>query len=217
MNTLKETYNMKERMMLNQGLCQTNEYFTMAYKCLSILFAVSLIFGCNPNHSGDFVKLDAPLKEVLPKLTLEVPEEEDENGEPIVITVGDAFSGKGEYSIGNGETHEFQYNFFKQHVAEGHSYIFAVVSYNWGGSGTFYYLTAIDKTTLKGDKEYLLGDRVEIKKLATAKRPVTSDIVSMTYMDRDSETSMSEKPDKLIEYDFIIKDGELTTVKFVDM
>lgn len=202
--------------MLNQDLYQRFQKFSKVSAYLLILCAVSLILGCHQNRSKGFVKLDVPLKEVLPKVTLVVPEEEDENGQPIEIIVGDAFSGKGEYSIGNGETHEFQYNFYKQHVAEGPRYIFAVVSYNWGGSGTFYYLTAIDKTTLKGDKEYLLGDRIEIKKLTIAKRPVTSDIVSMTYMVRESGTSMSEKPDKLIETDFMLLDGKLTTVKFLD-
>ena len=210
--------------MLNQVLHQSFQKSSKVSVHLLILFSVSLIFGCNQNRSEDFIKLDAPLTEVLPKLTLVVPENkdengkpiEDENGKPIEIIVGDAYSGKGEYSIGNGESHEFQYNFFKQHVAEGPRYIFAVVSYNWGGSGTFYYLTAFDKTTLKGDKEYLLGDRIEIKKLTTAKRPVTSDIGSISYLVRETGTSMSEKPDKLIETDYIIQDGKLTTVKFVD-
>ena len=202
--------------MINQVLHQSFQKSSKVSVYLLILFAVSLIFGCNQNRSKGFVKLDAPLKEVLPKLTLVVPENEDENGKPIEITVGDTYSGKGNYSIGNGETHEFQYNFYKQHIAEGHRYLFAVVSYNWGGSGTFYYLTAFDKTTLKGDKEFLLGDRIEIKKLTTAKRPVISDIVSMTYMVRESGTSMSEKPDKMMEYDFMFHDGKLTTVKFLD-
>lgn len=202
--------------MLNQVLHQSFQKSSKVSVCLLILLSVLLIFGCNQNHNRHFVKLDAPLKEVLPKLTLVVPENEDENGQPIEITVGNAYSGKGEYSIGNGETHEFQYNFFRQHVVEAPRYIFAVVSYNWGGSGTFYYLTAFDKTTLKGDKEYLLGDRVEIKKFAIAKRPVISDIVSMTYMVRESGTSMSEKPDKLIETDFMFLDGKLTSVKFLD-
>ena len=207
---------MKDRGMLNQDLYQRFQKFSIVSVYLLILFAVSLIFGCHQNRSKGFVKLDAPLKEVLPKLTLVVPENEDENGKPIEITVGDAYSGKGKYSIGNGETHEFQYNFYKQHIAEGHRYLFAVVSYNWGGSGTFYYLTAVDKTTLKGDKEYLLGDRVEIKKITIHKRPVISDIVSMTYMVRETGTSMSEKPDKMMEYDFMFHDGKLTTVKFLD-
>ncbi len=202
--------------MLNQVLHQSFQKLSKVSVYLLILFAVSLLFGCNQNHSGNFVKLDAPLKEVLPKLTLVVPENEDENGQPIEIIVGDAFSGKGEYSIGNGETHEFQYNFFREHVVEAPRYIFAVVSYNWGGSGTFYYLTAFHKTTLKGDKEFLLGDRIEIKKLTITKRPVITDIVSMTYMVRESGTSMSEKPDKMMEYDFMFHDGKLTTVKFLD-
>ncbi len=181
-----------------------------------ILLSLIVIYGCNPTQSGDFIKLDAPLEEVLPKLTLVAPGENDENGKPIEFTVGDDYSGTREFSIGNGELHEFQYNFFKQHVVEGNRYIFAVVSYNWGGSGTFYYLTAFDKTTLRGEKQFLLGDRVVINNVASYKLPVTSDIISISYMVRESGTSMSEKPDKRIEQDFTIHQGKLTTIKFVD-
>ena len=207
---------MENRIVLNQALNQTFQNLSKASKYLLILFAVSIIFGCNQTQSGDFIKLDAPLKEVLPKITLVVPNRTDINGETLEITVGKKFSGKGEYSIGNGETHGFQYTFYKQHVVESNRYVFAVVSYRWGGSGRFYYLTAIDKTTLKGDKEFLLGDRVGINNLASKRLPVTSDIVSISYMIRESGTSMSEKPDKTVEQDFTIHQGKLMTIKFVE-
>ncbi len=161
-----------------------------------ILLSLIVIYGCNQTQSEDFVKLDAPLDEVLPKLTLVAPEENDENGKLIEFTVGDNYSGTRESSVGNGESHEFQYNFFKQHVVEGNRYIFAVVSYNWGRSGTFYYLTVFDKTTLKNVDSVLLGDRIEISSVSLTNR--NTDNVSIIYMDRESGTSMSENPDKKV-------------------
>lgn len=172
-----------------------------------ILLSLIVICGCTQTQSGDFAKLDAPLDEVLPKLTLVAPGENDENGKPIEFTVGDDYSGTREFSIGNGESHEFQYNFFKQHVVEGNRYIFAVVSYNWGGSGTFYYLTAFDKTTLKNVDSVLLGDRIEISSVSLPDR--NTDHVSIIYMDRESGTSMSENPDKKVDTGFAMHDGKL--------
>lgn len=203
--------------MFNQVLHKSLHILSKTCNILPILIAVSILLGCNQTKSGDFIQLDAPLKDVLPKITIVVPEQTDKNGDPLEITVGNLYSGKAEYSIGNGETKEFQYHFYKQHVVESNQYIFAIVSYNWGGSGTFYYLCSIDKTTLEGDKEFLLGDRVEINKLALKKLPVTSDIVTLNYMERESGTNMSEKPDKLIEQDFTILQGKLTAVKFVEV
>ena len=202
--------------MLNQVLHQSIHILSRTYQFLSILIAVSIIYGCNQTKSGDFVKLDAPLDDVLPKITLVVPNNTDINGDSIEITVGNSYKGKADYSIGNGETKEFQYHFYKQHVVESNKYIFAIVSYKWGGSGRFYYLSSIDKTTLKGEMEFLLGDRVEINKLALKKLPVTTDIVSLNYMEREIGTSMSEKPDKIIEQDFTIHQGKLVDIKFVE-
>ena len=172
-----------------------------------ILLSLIVIYGCNQTQSEDFVKLDAPLEEVLPKLTLVTPDEVDENGKPTEFTVGDAYSGTEEFSLGNGESHKFQYNFFKQHVVEGNRYIFAVVSYNWGGSGTFYYLSAIDKTTLKNVHSVLLGDRIGISSVSLTDRH--TDNVSIIYMDRESGTSMSENPDKRVNRGFSMHDGKL--------
>ncbi|MDE0084397.1 MAG: hypothetical protein OXU23_01695 [Candidatus Poribacteria bacterium] len=179
-----------------------------------ISLMIVLIYGCIQNRSKDFIKLDAPLRDVLPKITLVVPEEESKDGKPLEITVGSTFSGEGEYTVGAGETHKFTYTFHKKHVLEVNKYIYAVVSYNWGGTGTFYYLTAVDKTTLKGNQQFLLGDRVKIKNLAMTKRPMG--FVSLNYMGREPGTSMSEKPDKAIEQHFTIHQGKLMDVKFVD-
>ncbi len=175
---------------------------------------IVLIYGCNQNRSKDFIKLDAPLRDVLPKITLVVPEEKGKDGKPLEITVGSTFSGEGEYTVGAGETHKFAYTFHKKHVVEANKNIYAVVSYNWGGTGTFYYLTAVDKTTLRGVQTFLLGDRIKIKNLAMTKRPMG--LISINYMGRESGTSMSEKPDKAIEQYFTIHQGKLMDVKFAN-
>ncbi|MCY4402342.1 MAG: hypothetical protein OXD54_07195 [Candidatus Poribacteria bacterium] len=199
--------------MLYQVSQQICHILSKQHKYMLILLTIVLICGCNQRRGEGFVKLDAPLRNVLSKIILVVPDQVNEKGEPIEITVGNAYSGKGEYYIGDNQTHEFQYTFHNKHVVEGNKNIYAVVSYNWGGSGTFYYLTAVNKTTLKGDKVLFLGDRVEIKKLSMSKRPMG--FVSINYMGRESGTSMSEKPDKLITHDITFHQGKLTTIKVI--
>ncbi|MDE0484078.1 MAG: hypothetical protein OXI67_15985 [Candidatus Poribacteria bacterium] len=199
--------------MLYSRVHQISRYFLKTFILILISYLIVLVYGCNQNRSKDFIKLDASLRDVLPKITLIVPEEKGKDGKPLEITVGSTFSGEGEYTVGAGETQKFTYTFHKKHVLEGNKYIYAVVSYNWGGTGTFYYLTAINKITLKGDQEFLLGDRVRIKNLAMTKRPMG--FVSLNYMGREPGTSMSEKPDKAIEQHFTIHQGKLMDVKFV--
>ena len=79
----------------------------------------------NKLRNGDFVKLDEPLKDILPKITLIAPEEKNKDGNPLEVTVGSEFSGEGNYSIGGSETHKFQYTFLNQHAVEGNKYIYA--------------------------------------------------------------------------------------------
>lgn len=191
----------------------SNPLHYMSLKILKgvlILFLVGGIYGCKQNQDKDSVKLDAPLEDILPRITLIAPAKKDSNGEPIEITLANTLSGEGEYSIGQGETHGFRYSVFKQHTVEGSKYIFTVVSYNWGGSGTFYYLTAIDKTTLKSVDEFLLGDRVEIKSVALSHQ--NSDSVSVSYMDRETETAMAATPDKKMEKHLEMDQGKLKEV-----
>ena len=166
------------------------------HKLVLILLVVVIIYGCNQNRSKktfkDLVNKDsfASLEDMLPQIVLIAPEQQDKNGQPLEITVGNTFSGEGEYGIGGGETHGFRWTLFNQHAVGGNRYIFAVASYNWGGSGTFYYLTAVDKTTLKSVSEVLLGDRVKIENV-TLIAPGT-DTVSVNYMDRESGTAMAD-------------------------
>lgn len=200
--------------MFNSRVHQISRNLLKTFILILISCMVVMISGCNQNRSKNFIKLDVPLKDVLSKVILVVPDHENEKGDPLEITVGSKFSGKGEYTLEENQIQEFQYKLHKKHVLEGNMHIYAVVSYNWGGTGTFYYLTAVDKTTLKGDQVFLLGDRVEIKNLVMTKRRIG--YVSINYMGRESGTSMSEKPDKTIKQHFTFHQGKLVDVKFLD-
>lgn len=200
--------------MLYSRVHQFSRNFLKVFTLVLISLMIVLIYGCDQNRGRNFVKLNAPLRDVLPKITLVVPEEKGKDAKPLEITVGSTFSGEGEYTVGAGETHKFTYTFHKKHVLEVNKYIYAVVSYNWGGTGTFYYLTAVDKTTLKGIQTFLLGDRVEIKNVSMFK-PYRGDYVTVNYKGRESGTSMSEKPDKSIEQHFLIHQGKLTDFQMI--
>ncbi len=97
-----------------------------------------------------------------------------------------------------------------QHAVEGNRYIYTVVSYNLGGSGTFYYLTAIDKSSLKSVSEVRLGDRVQITSLALS-FPRT-DTVAINYKDREKGTAFTESPDKDVSKHFHIEQSKLSQV-----
>lgn len=180
------------------------------YKILLVLFFAVMISSCNQNPGDDFVKLDAPLEDVLPKITVIVPEEQDKDGKALEIIVGETFKGKAEYLISNGETHELEYSLLNKHAVEGNRHIYTVVAYNLGGSGTFYYLTAIDKSTLKSVDEVLLGGRVQITSLDFRfgyRTPVT-----ITYKDRELRTAFTKKPDKDVIKHFSMEQSKLSQV-----
>ncbi len=181
--------------MINQVVdCRKSRKPTMTYRIILIFCAAILFYGCNQNQNSDFVKLDAPLEDSLKKITLTVPDEEDKDGKPLEITVGETHSGKAEYSISDDETSELEYTLLSKHAVEGNKYVFTIASYSFGGTGTFYYLTAVDKSTLKSVNEVLLGDRVRINSLKLD-LPNT-DTVTVNYMDRDTGTAFAQDPDK---------------------
>ena len=187
------------------------------HQLLLILLAVVVIFGCNQNpdkkpmKDSDKTDGDTSLEDVLPKITLIAPEDyQDKNGQPLEIIVGKTYNGNGEYLVKEGETHGFSYTFFKQHVVEGKKFIFAVAAYNWGGSGTFHYLTAVDKTTLKSVSQVFLGDRVKIEQVALT--APSTDTVSINYMDKEFGTAFTDTPDKAVEKHFKMDQKELKEV-----
>ena len=187
------------------------------HQLLLILLAVVVIFGCNQNRDKETTKDsdktdgDTSLEDVLPKITLIAPEDyQNKDGQLLEIVVGNAYSGKGEYLLEEGETHGFSYTFFKQHAVEGKKFIFTVAAYNWGGSGTFHYLTAVDKTTLKSVSQVLLGDRVKVESIALT--APNTDTVSINYMDRETGAAMASAPDRAIEKHFKMDQGQLEEV-----
>lgn len=181
--------------MINQVVdSRKSSKTTMTYRIVLIFCTAFLIYGCNQNQSKDFVKLDASLQESLKKITLIVPDEEDKDGNPLEITLGETHSGKAEYSISGDETSELEYTLLSKHAVEGNKYVFTIVSYSLGGTGTFYYLTAVDKSTLKSVHEVLLGDRVSINSLKL--NMPNTDSVTINYMDRETGTAFTEDPDE---------------------
>ncbi len=180
------------------------------------LFSVAIVFaaGCNQRTAtqktgAGFVKLNTSLEDALAKVTLIVPEMSgDESGTPIEVVVGAAFTGEGMYDIGGGETHGFRYTLLSQYAVEGNRYLFVPVGYNWGGSGTFFFLTAVDKATLKSVSEADLGDRVRVQKAALASP--RSDSVAITYLARGDYGVYD--PSKAVEIRFKMVDSRLQEV-----
>ena len=184
--------------------------YVVRYKCNSLNYGILIIFGliilsCNQNK--EFIELDASLEDIIPKIILITPEKNDHTGKKIEITIGETHSGEGEYAISGIETHKFTYKLHNEYVVEGNKYIYVIVSYNWGGSGTFYYLTAVDKTTLKSVDEIFLDDRIEVNdfQLTTP----WSDSVSLTYLVRSSNVPMAAPPDKEVNMKYRMSESKL--------
>ena len=182
-----------------------SQYKIRIMSCLIFLLTCLLIWGCN--QKKEFIELDAPLEDIIPKIILITPEKNDHTGKKIEITVGETFSGEGEYAISGIESHKFTYKLYNQYVVEGNKYIYVIASYNWGGSGTFYYMTAVDKTTLKSVDEIFLGDRIEVN--AFELTTPNSDAVSLTYMVRSSGVPMAAPANKKVEMQYKMSQSKL--------
>lgn len=161
------------------------------YKVLLVFFFAVMLSSC---AAKNFVKLDAPLAEVLPRITVIVPERQDKDGKPLEVIIGKTLKGKVEY-LSDGETHELEYALLNEHVVEGKKYIVTVVSYNFGGEGRFYYLTGIDKSTLRSDGEVLLGDLGDrVKIISLISRGTEKDTVDIRYTNREQRKAFAENP-----------------------
>ncbi len=193
--------------MFNSSSDQISQNFLKVLILALGSLMIVLIHGCNKNHEKDFVKLDAPLKEILPQIKLTLWEE------GVEITVGNTYSGIKEYVIESGidkGTIKCRYHLFDQHTVEASRYIFTVVSYNEGGSGTFYYLTAIDKTTLKSVDHVSLDDRITLKSVDLTEHH--GDTVSVKYLTRGAGTSAAQEPNVNVEVHFEMDQGKLKAV-----
>lgn len=154
-----------------------------------ILFLPIILCFLACGKSISFFELNAPVEDVLPQAVLTVP---NEFGYSIEITIGNKKSrhrpyfyyGQSQYTADAESTHTFDYLVYYTYAVETNRYIFVPVAYGWGGSGIFYYLTAIDKMTLKGVTAAYLGDRVKIDRVKVVDRGV--DTVSVTYIEREA-------------------------------
>lgn len=197
--------------MLYLNVCPVLRKGLPILKLALIPLVFVLISSCNKNRGNDvsqeFVKLDAPLEEVLSKITLLIPSSENENGQRVEMTVGSTYTGKYVPPNPLGESDRIRYDFLKQHAVEGNRYIFVVVAYNTGGSGVFYYITAVDKSTLKSVDEIFLDDQPKIEQVVLT-TPRT-DTVSVTYIER---LGAKHDPINTRQKHFVINQGQLQEV-----
>ena len=176
-------------------------YFQQVIRTRYILFLLMPVCLLSCGKSVNFIKLDAPVTTILPDVMLTVPElTATEQGHPIEFVIGneknqyqsDVFYGQSGYKDTQGELQTFDYLVHFSDVVQTDKYIFVPVGYSWGGTGLFYYLTAIDKLTLVGVNSAYIGDRVKIVNLKVI--DTGTDTVAITYIEHYAgNTYPSEK------------------------
>ena len=163
-----------------------------------ILFLFTTLYLLSCSKRVDFIKLNAPIKSILPQATLTVPEvKATEQGHPIQFVVGigknqyqsGIYYGQAWYKNSEGSQHNFDYLVHFSDAVQTDKYIFVPVGYGWGGSGVFYYLTAIDKRNLIGMNSAYIGDRVKIINVKVI--DTSTDTVSITYIKREAGDTYS--------------------------
>ncbi len=169
-----------------------------------ILFLFITLYLLSCSKRVDFIKLNAPMKSILPQATLTVPEvKATEQGHPVQFVVG---IGKKQYQAGiyygqtwyknsGGVPHIVNYLVHFSDAVQTDRYIFVPVGYSLGGTGVFYYLTAIDKRNLIGMNSAYIGDRVKIINVKVI--DTGSDAVSITYTERNTYPSVNKRVKKL--------------------
>ena len=167
-----------------------------------LLLIIISILGCG--KSTYLTQLDTQYENILSEVTLIAPDlEANADGDLIEFKVGnnknqydaleDKYSddnfyyGEGKYYGTSGEMHTFSYFFHYPYAVAGGGFIFVPVGYSWGGSGVFYYLTVIDKTTLISVNTVYLGDRINIVRVDLIESP--TDTVSIKYTEREADSS----------------------------
>lgn len=167
-----------------------------------LLLIILSILSCR--KSMYLIQLDAEYENILSEVTLTAPDlEANADGALIEFKVGknknqydaleDKYSddnfyyGEGKYYGTSGEMHTFSYFFHYPYAVAGSGFIFVPVGYSWGGSGVFYYLTAIDKTTLRSVNAVYLGDRINIVRVDLIES--LTDTVSIKYTEREADSS----------------------------
>ena len=86
----------------------------------------------------------------------------------------------------------------------------AVIVYESGGSGTFYYIAAAinHKGVFRGTGGYLMGDRITVQKVE-----IRSQMVVVKYSDRRPQEPMSAPPSVETTIQLVLADGQLIPVK----
>ncbi len=163
-----------------------------------ILFLLMTVCLLSCGKSVNFIKLDAPVSVILPQVTLTVPEAEaTEQEHPIQFVIGNEknryeagiYYGQIWYKNNEGEPHIFDYLVHFSDAVQTDSYIFVPVGYGWGGTGIFYYLTAIDKRSLTDVGSAYIGDRVKVVNVKVI--DTSTDTVSITYIEREAGDAYS--------------------------
>ena len=158
-----------------------------------ILFLLMTVCLLSCGKGVDFIKLDAPVMSTLQQVTFTVPEvKATKQGHPIEFVIGnekkqyhsDVYYGQTWYESSDGEQHTFDYLVHFSDVVQTDRYIFVPVGYSWGGTGLFYYLTAIDKQNLRGMNSTYIGDRVNIVNVKVI--DTGTDTVAITYIEREA-------------------------------
>lgn len=144
-------------------------------------------------HADDFIKLDAPLSEVLTQVIFE-----------LTVLSGDF---KVEVVFDNTYRADDGYVLLPQYAVEGNRYIFVPLYQGGGGSGVFYDLCVVDKKTLRGIDEVGLGDRTKIRDVTLISSD--SDVVSITYIRWDPSKAVLYDLNAAIEKHFHVVDGKL--------
>ena len=146
-------------------------------------------------RSDDFIKLEAPLAEMLTKVTFE-----------FTVLSGDF---KKEVVFDSTYRTDDGYVLLPQYAVEGNRYIF-VPYYSGGGSGVFYSLAVADKTTLRGIDQVGFGDRAMLIDVTLV--PSDSDVVSLISVRRDPGKPNWYDLNAVTEKHFHVVDGQLQEI-----
>ena len=155
-----------------------------------------------------FVKLGMPLEEALTKITFVVIWLSGDGSDEIVFE-GEGVTRQKDY-IELGEHGKSWYRLLSKYAVESNQYIFVPVAEWGGGSGVFYRLHVVDKKTLRTVDRVGLRDRTRIEGITLA--VPNSDIVSITYIDREVKGDLIYDPDKAAKRHFRMIEGRLQEV-----
>jgi hypothetical protein len=80
----------------------------------------------------------------------------------------------------------------------------AVLAYNGGGTGTFYYLAAVLSSTNAPTNTVLLGDRIAVTQLSVSAKTIT-----VNYLTRPADAPLAATPSVSTSKSFVVTGGKL--------